>query len=96
MSPARLDLVLNLAVTLVVVASLKAVGSVLVIAMLLTPAAISRVLARRVPTSMIVSVTAAVIEVVQVPAPLQPPPLQPEEVEPAIGVAVSVTEVPWP
>ena len=35
-------------------------------------------------------------EVVQVPAPLQPPPLQPEKVEPAIGVAVSVTEVPWP
>ena len=60
MSPARLDLVLNLAVTLVVVASLRAVGSLLVIAVLITPAAISRVLARRVTTSMLVSVVAAV------------------------------------
>ncbi len=31
---------------------------------------------------------------VQVPVPEQPPPLQPVNVEPAAGVAVSVTEVP--
>jgi hypothetical protein len=41
-----------------------------------------------------VTVIAAVIVVVHVPVPLQPPPDQPLKVEPAVGVAVSVTEVP--
>lgn len=59
--PGRLDLLLNIAVALVVVASLRAVGTVLVIAMLITPAAISRVLADRVTSSMVVSVVAAVL-----------------------------------
>ena len=35
------------------------------------------------------------IVTVHVPVPLQPPPLQPVNVEPAAGVAVSVTVVPW-
>ena len=35
----------------------------------------------------------AVINTVQVPVPEQPPPLHPANVEPALGVAVSVTEV---
>src|SRR6266403_5304106 len=37
---------------------------------------------------------AALIVTVQVPVPEQPPPLQPVKVEPAAGVAVSVTTVP--
>ena len=37
---------------------------------------------------------AALIVTVQVPVPEQPPPLQPVNVEPAAGVAVSVTTVP--
>lgn len=60
-SPGRLDLVLNIAVALVVVASLRAVGTVLVIAMLITPAAIGRVLTNRVPTSIAISAGAAVL-----------------------------------
>jgi manganese/iron transport system permease protein len=43
----RLDLVLNIVVTLVVVSAVKAVGSVLVIALLITPAATARLLVRR-------------------------------------------------
>jgi hypothetical protein len=39
---------------------------------------------------------AAVIATTQVPVPEQPAPLQPVNVEPPDGVAVSVTEVPWP
>ncbi|MEI7593098.1 MAG: metal ABC transporter permease [Actinomycetes bacterium] len=42
-----LDLVLNVIITLVVVASVKAVGSVLVIALLITPAAIARLIVAR-------------------------------------------------
>jgi len=37
---------------------------------------------------------APLIVTVQVPVPVQPPPLQPVKVEPAAGVAVSVTAVP--
>ena len=37
---------------------------------------------------------AALIVTVQVPVPVQLPPLQPVNVEPAAGVAVSVTAVP--
>ena len=40
------------------------------------------------------TVWAALIVTVQVPVPEQPPPLQPVNVEPAAGVAVSVTAVP--
>src|SRR2546430_1615943 len=40
-----------------------------------------------------VTVVAAVSATVQVPVPAQPPPLQPSNVEPALGVAVSVTPV---
>jgi manganese/iron transport system permease protein len=43
----RLDLVLNILITLVVVSAVKAVGSVLVIALLITPAATARLLVRR-------------------------------------------------
>ena len=60
-SPWRLDMLLNIAVALVVVASLRAVGTVLVIAMLITPAAIGRLLTNRVNSSIIVSVGAAVL-----------------------------------
>ena len=42
-----LDLVLNILITLVVVSAVKAVGSVLVIALLITPAATARLLVRR-------------------------------------------------
>jgi len=41
-----------------------------------------------------VTVVAALRVTVQVPVPEQPPPLQPVKVEPAAGVAVSVTAVP--
>ena len=43
-----------------------------------------------------VTVVAAVTVAEQVPVPVQPPPLQPVNVEPVAGVAVRVTEVPWP
>ena len=38
---------------------------------------------------------AAFTVTVQTPVPEQPPPDQPSKVEPAPGVAVSVTTVPW-
>src|SRR5438552_10027421 len=41
-----------------------------------------------------VTVVAAESVTTHVPVPLQPPPLQPVKVEPAAGVAVSVTAVP--
>ena len=41
-----------------------------------------------------VMVVFAVMDTVHVPVPVQPPPDQPENVEPASGVAVRVTEVP--
>jgi len=50
--PLLLDLWLNIAVTLVVVASLKAVGTVLVIALLVTPAATARLVTGSIRTMM--------------------------------------------
>ena len=44
---ATLDLVLNVLITLVVVSAVRAVGSVLVIALLITPAAAARLIVRR-------------------------------------------------
>src|SRR5690606_16511120 len=41
-----------------------------------------------------VTLVAALIVTVHVPAPPHPPPLQPANVEPLAGAAVSVTEVP--
>lgn len=46
-SVTALDLVLNVAITLVVVSAVRAVGSVLVIALLITPAAAAQLLVRR-------------------------------------------------
>ena len=57
-SPLLLDIALNLAVTLVVVAALQAVGTVLVIALLVTPAATSRLVTRGLGT--MIAVGAAV------------------------------------
>jgi manganese/iron transport system permease protein len=48
---AALDLVLNLMIALVVVASVKAVGTVLVVALIIVPAAAARLLADRVATT---------------------------------------------
>ena len=43
-----------------------------------------------------VTVVTAVIEIMHVPVPLQPPPAQPANVEPVLGAAVNITVVPWP
>src|SRR3954452_10731111 len=51
-----LDLVLNVVVTLAVVAAVRAVGTVLVVAFLVTPAATARLVTRRVGTMMVVAV----------------------------------------
>jgi manganese/iron transport system permease protein len=48
---ATLDLVLNLLIALVVVAAVKAVGTVLVVALIIVPAAAARLLADRVATT---------------------------------------------
>jgi manganese/iron transport system permease protein len=48
---AALDLVLNLLIALVVVAAVKAVGTVLVVALIIVPAAAARLLADRVATT---------------------------------------------
>jgi manganese/iron transport system permease protein len=56
-----LDLVLNLLITLFVVASVKAVGTVLVIALLVTPAATAQLLARTVRGQMVVAVLVGVV-----------------------------------
>jgi len=53
-SPLALDLALNLAVTLVVVAALQAVGTVLVIALLVTPAATARLVTRGIGPMIVV------------------------------------------
>lgn len=52
---ARLDLILNLVIALAVVASVRAVGTVLVVAFLVTPAAAARLCCRRVPSMMAVA-----------------------------------------
>lgn len=55
-----LDLALNAAIALVVVAAVKAVGTVLVIALIVTPAAAARLLSGRIGTVMIISCVAGV------------------------------------
>jgi hypothetical protein len=49
----------------------------------------------RLAVKVAVTVVAEVMLTVHAPVPLQPPPLQPLKVEPPLGVAVSVTAVPW-
>jgi manganese/iron transport system permease protein len=56
-----LDLVLNLVVALVVVAAVQAIGTVLVVAFLVTPAAAARLVCGRVPAMMGVSVALALV-----------------------------------
>jgi manganese/iron transport system permease protein len=56
-----LDLVLNLAVALVIVAAVKAVGTVLVIALLVVPAATARLLTDRLPLMFAASVAVAAV-----------------------------------
>jgi manganese/iron transport system permease protein len=53
-----LDLVLNIVVALVVVAAVRAVGTALVVALLVTPAAIARLLCDRLHTMMLAAVAA--------------------------------------
>jgi len=52
---ATLDLVLNLLIALVVVAAVKAVGTVLVVALIVVPAAAARLLADRVATTAVLA-----------------------------------------
>ena len=52
---AALDLVLNLLIALVVVAAVKAVGTVLVVALIIVPAAAGRLLADRVATTAVLA-----------------------------------------
>jgi manganese/iron transport system permease protein len=52
---AVLDLVLNLLIALVVVAAVKAVGTVLVVALIVVPAAAARLLADRVATTIVLA-----------------------------------------
>ena len=59
-SVVRLDLVLNLLVAAVMVTALKAVGTSLAVAMLITPAATARLVTRRIGTAMAVAVAVAV------------------------------------
>ena len=54
---ARLDLVLDLVVALAVVAAVRAVGTVLLVAFLVTPAAAARLCCRSVPPMMVVAAT---------------------------------------
>jgi hypothetical protein len=56
--------------------------------------ALVRLRAKDCWTNPAVTAVAAFSVTVQVPVPEQPPPVQPEKVEPAAGVAVSVTAVP--
>jgi manganese/iron transport system permease protein len=51
----RLDLVVDLVVALAVVAAVRAVGTVLLVAFLVTPAAAARLCCRRVPAMMVVA-----------------------------------------
>jgi manganese/iron transport system permease protein len=56
-----LDLALNLVVALVVVAAVRALGTVLVVAFLVTPAAAARLVCRRVMSMMAVAVVLALV-----------------------------------
>jgi manganese/iron transport system permease protein len=56
----RLDLVLNVLVALVVVAAVRAVGTALVVALVITPAAVARLTCRRLAPIVAVAVTVAV------------------------------------
>jgi manganese/iron transport system permease protein len=56
----RLDLLLNLLLMLVVVAAVQAVGTVLVIALVLVPAATARLLSDRLPVILVLSVVLGV------------------------------------
>ncbi|PFG27258.1 anchored repeat-type ABC transporter permease subunit [Corynebacterium renale] len=56
-----MDLIIYLAVTAAVVISVRAVGTILVLALLITPAATARLLTTRLSTMMAVSVTVGVI-----------------------------------
>jgi manganese/iron transport system permease protein len=57
----RLDLVLNLVITLAVVVSVRAVGTVLVVAFVVTPAAAARLVSRRIGTMLVVAAAFAAI-----------------------------------
>jgi manganese/iron transport system permease protein len=56
-----LDLLLLVMISLTIVVSLRAVGNILVVAMLVTPAATARLLTDRLPVMMVVSATIGVI-----------------------------------
>src|SRR3954452_23389474 len=58
-SPFLLDLVVNLAVMLTIVAAVRAVGTVLVVAFIVTPAAAARLVSSRVPMMMVVAAALA-------------------------------------
>lgn len=58
---ARLDLVLNILITLTIVAAVRAVGTVLVVAFLVTPAATARLLSRRIGPMMAIASALAVV-----------------------------------
>lgn len=63
LSPARLEMILLLLVALTVVSALQAVGVALVMAMLVTPGCIGRLLADRFDRMMLISVGSAVFSV---------------------------------
>lgn len=56
-----LDLVLNVVVALTVIAAFRAVGTVLVVAFVVTPAAAARLVCRSVTTTMVVAVSVGVV-----------------------------------
>jgi manganese/iron transport system permease protein len=58
---ARLDIVLNVIIAFTVVAAIRAMGTVLVVAFVVTPAAAARLLCRRIGTAMAVSAAFAAI-----------------------------------
>jgi manganese/iron transport system permease protein len=60
-SPVLLDLVVNLAVMLTIVAAVRAVGTVLVVAFIVTPAAAARLVNASVPAMMVVSAALAAV-----------------------------------
>ena len=56
-----LDLLLNVTVALVVVAALQAVGTLLVITLIVTPAALARLISSRIPTMMAIACFASAL-----------------------------------